>query len=140
MLRRVVLSVRYFSSSLINGTVASLAGSRPVEGYVGMAFDEPRHPKSWPHCLWPTASQLPRWNRRDARAVLFKRYAENGIGYRDVQLLPIAFRLLFRAKMGVRLARCSFNRISNFSSFLPVYSRVYGFFLLQVSGVYFPGF
>ena len=53
MLRRVVLSVRYFSSSLINGTVASLAGglSRPVEGYVRMAFDESRHPKSWPHCL-----------------------------------------------------------------------------------------
>lgn len=41
-----VLSVRYFSSSLINGTDASLAGSRPVEGYVGMGFDESSHPKS----------------------------------------------------------------------------------------------
>lgn len=62
MLRRVVLSVRYFSSSLINGTVASLAGglSRPVEGYVRMAFDESRHPKSWPHCLCLTGFKFRR--------------------------------------------------------------------------------
>lgn len=42
MLRRVVLSVRYFSSSLINGTAASLAGSRPVEGYQSEWFSTSR--------------------------------------------------------------------------------------------------
>lgn len=44
MLRRVVLSVRYFSSSLINGTVASLASSRPVEGYGRNGFRRVKPP------------------------------------------------------------------------------------------------